>query len=52
MYYIKGLPNSEYVLLNAETGTYLYHENEELLNQETCRLQVSERPEPGFHGVG
>ena len=35
MYYIKGLPNSEYVLLNAETGTYLYHENEELLNQET-----------------
>ncbi len=32
---IQGLPNSEYVFLNAETGVYLYHENEELLNTET-----------------
>lgn len=32
---IKGLPNSEYVFLNAETGVYLYHENESLLNTET-----------------
>ena len=32
---IPGLPNSEYVFLNAETGLYLYHENEELINTET-----------------
>ncbi|MCI8501622.1 MAG: methyl-accepting chemotaxis protein [Oscillospiraceae bacterium] len=32
---IKGLPNSEYVFLNASTGVYLYHEDEELLNTET-----------------
>lgn len=32
---IEGLPNSEYVFLNAETGMYMYHENEELLNTET-----------------
>ncbi len=32
---IEGLPNSEYVFLNVETGTYLYHEDEELLNTET-----------------
>lgn len=32
---IKGLPDSEYVFLNAETGVYLYHEDEELLNTET-----------------
>ena len=31
---LKGLPNSEYVFLNAETGVYLYHQNEELLNTE------------------
>ncbi len=28
---VKGLPNSQYVFLNASTGEYLYHENEELL---------------------
>lgn len=33
---IEGLPNSEYVFLNAQTGTYLYHEDEELLNTETA----------------
>jgi len=32
---IKGLPNSEYVFLNVETGVYLYHEDEALLNTET-----------------
>lgn len=32
---IQGLPNSEYVFLNAETGVYLYHEDETLLNTET-----------------
>ena len=32
---IKGLPNSEYVFLNAESGVYLYHEDEALLNTET-----------------
>ncbi len=32
---IEGLPNSEYVFLNVETGTYLYHEDEALLNTET-----------------
>lgn len=43
---IEGLPNSEYVFLNVETGTYLYHENEELLNQETTDkgyLEIIER---------
>lgn len=32
---IEGLPNSEYVFLSVESGTYLYHEDEELLNTET-----------------
>ncbi|MCI8453887.1 MAG: methyl-accepting chemotaxis protein [Lachnospiraceae bacterium] len=32
---MKGLPNSEYVFLNAETGVYLYHQDEALLNTET-----------------
>lgn len=32
---IKGLPNSEYVFLNADTGTYLYHQDESLLNTQT-----------------
>lgn len=32
---IKGLPNSEYVFLNVNTGVYLYHEDDELLNTET-----------------
>ncbi|MDE6839461.1 MAG: methyl-accepting chemotaxis protein [Oscillospiraceae bacterium] len=32
---IKGLPNSEYVFLNVDTGVYLYHESDELLNTET-----------------
>jgi len=32
---IEGLPNSEYVFLNVETGTYLYHQDEALLNTQT-----------------
>lgn len=32
---IKGLPNSEYVFLNVDTGVYLYHEDAALLNTET-----------------
>lgn len=32
---IKGLPNSEYIFLNVDTGVYLYHEDASLLNTET-----------------
>ena len=32
---IKGLPDSEYVFLNVDTGVYLYHEDNALLNTET-----------------
>lgn len=32
---IEGLPHSEYVFLNVETGTYLYHSDEALLNTQT-----------------
>ena len=32
---IRGLPDSEYVFLNVETGVYLYHEDGSLLNTET-----------------
>ncbi len=32
---IKGLPDSEYVFLNVESGVYLYHKDEALLNTET-----------------
>ncbi len=32
---IKGLPNSEYVFLNVDTGVYLYHQDEALLNTKT-----------------
>lgn len=32
---IKGLPDSEYVFLNVNTGVYLYHEDDTLLNTET-----------------
>jgi len=33
---IKGLPDSEYAFLNVDTGVYLYHEDEALLNTETA----------------
>ncbi|MCX4341172.1 MAG: hypothetical protein OSJ72_16200 [Lachnospiraceae bacterium] len=39
---IGGLPNSEYVFLNVETGTYLYHEDEALLNTQTEDLGYQE----------
>ena len=32
---IRGLPGSEYVFVNVETGVYLYHEDDALLNTET-----------------
>lgn len=32
---MEGLPHSEYVFLNAETRTYLYHSDETLLNTQT-----------------
>ena len=32
---IRGLPDSEYVFLNVDTGVYLYHEDASLLNTET-----------------
>lgn len=32
---IMGLPQSEYVFLNVDTGVYLYHEDASLLNTET-----------------
>lgn len=31
---LKGLPDSKYVFINAETGVYLYHEDDTLLNTE------------------
>ncbi len=31
---LKGLPDSRYVFMNAETGVYLYHEDDALLNTE------------------
>lgn len=55
---IHGLPNSEYVFINAETGVYLYHENDELLNTETAdhgyqeimrRVQSSKPTQPGTY---
>ena len=32
---IRGLPDSEYVFLNVDTGVYLCHEDETFLNTET-----------------
>ena len=39
---IEGLPDSEYVFLNAEIGVYLYHEDESLLNTETTDIGYQE----------
>ncbi len=39
---IKGLPDSEYVFLNAQTGVYLYHEDETLLNTATSDVGFQE----------
>ena len=55
---IHGLPNIEYVFMNAETGVYLYHENDEFLNTETTdsgykeimrRVQSSQSTQPGTY---
>lgn len=40
---MEGLPNSEYVFLNVQTGTYLYHPDESLLNTETI--------DPGYQEI-
>lgn len=43
---IKGLTHSEYVFLNVENGTFLYHEDESKLNTETTDkgyLEIIER---------
>ena len=39
---IKGLPDSEYVFLNVDTGVYLYHQDEALLNTETTDVGYQE----------
>jgi len=39
---IEGLPNKEYVFLNAETGVYLYNQDEALLNTETTDVGYKE----------
>ena len=55
---IEGLPNSEYVFLDAETGLYLYHPDEALINTETTdpgyqeimqRIQTDRSTEPGSY---
>lgn len=39
---IEGLPNSEYVFLNAKTGVYLYNQDESLINTETKDIGYQE----------
>lgn len=55
---IEGLPHSQYIFLNAETSTYLYHQDESLLNTETndigCkeiirRIQADESTQAGTY---
>ena len=55
---IKGLPNREYVFLNVDTGVYLYHEDDALLNTETedtgyqeiiRRIQADDSTEAGTY---
>lgn len=55
---IQGLPNIEYVFINAETGVYLYHQDEALLDTETTdpgyqeimrRVQSSGSTQPGTY---
>ena len=40
---IQGMPDSEYAFLNVESGVYLYHEDQELLNTETT--------DPGYQEI-
>ena len=47
---LKSLPDSEYVFINAETGVYLYHEDDSLLNteiQDKGHLEVIKRVQEG-----
>ncbi len=47
---LKSLPDSEYVFINAETGVYLYHEDDFLLNteiQDKGHLEVIKRVQEG-----
>ena len=55
---IRGLPDSEYVFLNADTGVYLYHDDDALLNTQTTdagyleiiqRLQTEDGTQAGTH---
>ncbi len=39
---IEGLPKSEYVFLNVDTGMYLYHQDESMLNTETTDIGYQE----------
>lgn len=47
---LKSLPDSKYVFMNAQTGVYLYHEDESLLNTEikdAGHLEVVKRVQEG-----
>ncbi len=55
---IEGLPHSEYVFLNVENGTYLFHQDETLLNTQTqdsgyleilSRIKENESTEAGTY---
>ncbi len=55
---IEGLPDSEYVFLNVDTGTYIYHQDEALLNTQTTdkgyqeilrRIQTNESTQAGTY---
>ncbi len=55
---IRGLPDSEYVFLSADTGVYLYHDDDALLNTKTTdagyleiiqRLQTEDGTQAGTH---
>lgn len=39
---VQGLPDSEYAFLNVDSGVYLYHEDQELLNTETTDVGYQE----------
>ena len=39
---VQGLPDSEYAFLNVDSGVYLYHEDQELLNTETTDIGYQE----------
>lgn len=49
---IKGLPDSEYIFLNAETGVYLYNEDDSLLNTVTTDAGYQEIMRLAQNGSG